>query len=43
MPKLNAVDEFGDLYLKVMVNVPYDLTESEKDQLEKMAKRRGLR
>lgn len=43
MPKLNTMDEYGDLYLRVMVNVPYDLNEHEKAEVEKMAKRRGLR
>ena len=43
MPKLNTMDEFGDLYLRVMVNVPYDLSDTEKEQVEKMAKKRGLR
>jgi curved DNA-binding protein len=41
MPKLSTMNEFGDLYLRVMVGVPYDLTESERNELEKMAKRRG--
>lgn len=41
MPKLNG-EEFGDLYLRVMVSVPHDLTEEERHQLEKMAKKRGL-
>ena len=43
MPKLNTMDEFGDLYLRVMVNVPYDLSDVEKEQVEKMATKRGLR
>jgi curved DNA-binding protein len=41
MPKLNS-DELGDLYLRVMVSVPHDLTEDEKHQIEKMAKKRGV-
>ena len=41
MPKLNN-DELGDLYLRVMVSVPHDLTDDEKHQIEKMAKKRGL-
>jgi curved DNA-binding protein len=41
MPKLNS-DEFGDLYLRVMVNVPHDLSDDERHQIEKMAKKRGL-
>jgi curved DNA-binding protein len=41
MPRLNALNEFGDLYLRVMVQVPYDLTEDERAAIEKMAKRRG--
>ncbi len=43
MPKLNTLDEYGDLYVRIMVTVPYDLTDPEKDEIEKMAKRRGLR
>jgi curved DNA-binding protein len=43
MPKLNTMDEYGDLYLRVMVTVPYDLSDHEKEQIEKMAKKRGLR
>lgn len=42
MPKLNS-DEFGDLYLRVMVSVPHDLTDDERHQLEKMAKKRGIK
>lgn len=42
MPKLNS-DSHGDLYLRVMVTVPTDLTAEEKHQLEQMARRRGLR
>lgn len=41
MPKLNKANEYGDLYLRVLVTVPTDLTESEKEQLEKMARRRA--
>ena len=41
MPKLNS-DEFGDLYLRVMISVPHDLTEDERHHIEKMAKKRGL-
>ncbi|MCL6511674.1 MAG: J domain-containing protein [Anaerolineae bacterium] len=43
MPKLNKPDEFGDLYLRVMVTVPSDLTDAEKEQLAKIAKRRAGR
>ncbi|MCS7324702.1 MAG: J domain-containing protein [Anaerolineae bacterium] len=42
MPKLDS-DSYGDLYLRVMVTVPTDLTSEEKQQLEQMARRRGLR
>jgi curved DNA-binding protein len=41
MPKLNS-DEFGDLYLRVMISVPHDFSDDERHQLEKMAKKRGL-
>ncbi len=41
MPKLNG-EEFGDLYLRVMVSVPHDLSDDERHALEKMAKKRGL-
>jgi curved DNA-binding protein len=40
MPKLNKADEFGDLYLRVSITTPHDLSDDEKAQLEKMAKRR---
>lgn len=42
MPKLNR-DEFGDLYLRVMVSVPHDLSGDEREQIEKMAKKRGIK
>jgi curved DNA-binding protein len=42
MPKLNS-EEFGDLYLRVMVSVPNDLTEDERHHIEKMAKKRGIK
>lgn len=42
MPKLNS-DEFGDLYLRVMVSVPHDLADDERHQIEKMAKKRGIK
>lgn len=41
MPKLNALNEFGDLYLKVMISVPYDLAPEERAAIEAMARRRG--
>lgn len=39
MPKLNKPDEYGDLYLKVMITVPRDLSDEDRHQLEKIAKR----
>jgi curved DNA-binding protein len=39
MPKLNKPDEFGDLYLRVMLTVPTDLTENEKKKLAEIARR----
>ncbi|MCS6772758.1 MAG: J domain-containing protein [Anaerolineae bacterium] len=42
MPKLNSTGH-GDLYLRVMVTVPTDLTPEEQRALEQMARRRGLR
>ncbi len=42
MPKLNR-DEFGDLYLRVMISVPHDLSDDEREQIEKMAKKRGIK
>jgi len=39
MPKLNKPDEFGDLYLRVMLTAPADLTENEKRQLAEVARR----
>jgi len=41
MPRLNKPEEFGDLYLRVMITVPNDLTSAEREQLAKMAKRRA--
>jgi curved DNA-binding protein len=43
MPKLKPTGEFGDLYLKVVITVPRDLSEEEQHQLEKIAKKHGLR
>jgi curved DNA-binding protein len=43
MKKLNAINEHGDLYLRVMVNVPYDLSDDERGQIEMMARRRGMK
>ncbi|MGQ9815901.1 MAG: DnaJ C-terminal domain-containing protein [Candidatus Roseilinea sp.] len=42
MPRLSAKGEYGDLYLRVMVTVPTDLTEEERHTLQKMARRRSL-
>lgn len=39
MPKLNKPDEYGDLYLRVMLTVPTDLTENEKKQLAEIGRR----
>jgi curved DNA-binding protein len=43
MPKLNALNESGDLYLRTMVSVPYDLSPDERAQIESMARRRGVK
>jgi len=43
LPKLNTMDEVGDLFLRVMVTVPYDLSDTEKKQIEEMAKRRSVK
>ncbi len=43
MPRLNATHEYGDLYLRVMIHVPHDLSEEERQQIEQMARRRKLR
>lgn len=43
MPKLNALNEFGELYLRTMVSVPYDLSPDERAQIESMARRRGVK
>lgn len=42
MPRLSAKGEHGDLYLRVMVTTPTDLTEDERQALQKMARRRGI-
>ncbi len=42
MPRLSAKGEHGDLYLRVMITVPTDLTEDERRALQKMARRRGI-
>ncbi len=42
MPKLNTANENGDLYLRVMVVVPTDLTTDERAMIEQLARRRGL-
>lgn len=43
MPKLSAPGESGDLYLRVMIFVPApgEVSESEREQLQAMARRRG--
>jgi curved DNA-binding protein len=41
MPKLNS-DSFGDMYLRLSISIPNDLTDAERDQLLVMARRRGL-
>ncbi|MCS7054894.1 MAG: J domain-containing protein [Thermoflexales bacterium] len=41
MPKLNKSGEYGDLYLRVLITVPNDLTDAEREQLAKMARRRA--
>lgn len=42
MPKLNTLNESGDLYLRIMVSVPFDLRDDEREMIEMMARRRGL-
>lgn len=42
MPRLNKPGEFGDLYLRVSIITPHDLSDEEKAQIEKMAHRRRL-
>ncbi len=42
MPKLNTLSDVGDLYLRVMVSVPFDLRDDEREMIEQMARRRGL-
>ena len=37
MPKLSAKGESGDLYLRVMVNVPSKLSDEDRESLEKIA------
>jgi curved DNA-binding protein len=41
MPKLSAKDQFGDLYLSVMVTVPREISDEDRNALEKIAKRYG--
>lgn len=41
MPRLAARGEQGDLYLRVMITVPKDLTDDEREALERMAQRRS--
>lgn len=43
MPKLNKPGEYGDLYLRVSITVPTDLTDAEREQLAKIARRRAGR
>ena len=38
MPKLNPKGEYGDLYLRVMVTVPRELSDEDRRALEKIAK-----
>ncbi|MCS7061485.1 MAG: DnaJ C-terminal domain-containing protein, partial [Anaerolineae bacterium] len=42
MPRLSSKGEYGDLYLRVMVSVPNDLTEEERQMVRQMARRRGV-
>lgn len=42
MPKLKQPDERGDLYAKVMVQLPENLTEEEIELFEELADMRGL-
>jgi DnaJ-class molecular chaperone len=39
MPKLNAKGEHGDLYLRVMLTVPQNLSDEDRAAIEKLAKR----
>jgi DnaJ-class molecular chaperone len=42
MPKLKQPDERGDLYAKVMVQLPENLSEEEIELFEELADMRGL-
>lgn len=42
LPKLNAPNDYGDLYLRLSLSVPADLTLEEREQLSEIARRRGL-
>jgi curved DNA-binding protein len=42
LPKLNAPNDHGDMYLRLALTVPSDLTAEERDQLVAIARRRGL-
>jgi DnaJ-class molecular chaperone len=42
MPKLKNPDERGDLYAKVMITVPENLSELEIELFEELADLRGL-
>lgn len=39
MPRLEPKGEFGDLYLRIQINVPGNLADDDRKALEKMAKR----
>jgi len=41
MPRLSAKDQYGDLYLRVMVTVPREVSDEDRTALEKIAKRYG--
>jgi curved DNA-binding protein len=42
MPKLNAPADSGDMYLRVALSVPADLTPDEREQIAAIARSRGL-
>ena len=42
MPRLSAPGEKGDLYLRVMITVPNNLTDDERQALLEIARKRGL-
>jgi DnaJ-class molecular chaperone len=41
MSRLNG-EGFGDMYLRLSISIPNDLTDTEREQVLAMARRRGL-